>query len=65
MRNIDLKLLEPTDVEPGFLLIKINLSGSTIISKSGKSRVLATTAGNIEIPDSDGLKLGLTAYYTK
>lgn len=31
-------------------------------SKSGKSETVATTSGNVEIPETDGLIIGLNAY---
>lgn len=45
------------------LVIRVNLKGSTQISKSGKSDIIATTSGNIPIQTQDGpVVLGLNVY---
>ena len=42
-----------------FLLIKVDLSGDEGLSKSGKTRVVASSRGNISVGD---VKLGLNVY---
>lgn len=32
------------------------------LSSSGKSHIVATTSGNVQINDTDGLTIGLNAY---
>ena len=45
------------------LIIKVNLKGSTQISKSGKSDIIATTSGNVPIDTPAGpVVLGLNVY---
>ena len=47
------------------LTITINLLGATTTSKSGKSKVISTTGGNISVArDAEGreIKLGLNLY---
>ena len=44
------------------LTLVIDISGPGVISGSGKSKVIASTRGNIIIPGTDGLKMGLNIY---
>ena len=44
------------------LTLIVDISGPGVVSKAGKSRVVASTRGNILIPGTDGLKLGLNLY---
>ncbi len=44
------------------LKLIIDMSGSGTVSSSGKSRVIASTRGNIAIPGTDGAILGLNLY---
>jgi len=44
------------------LILTINISGKGKMSASGKSTVIASTRGNIEVPDTKGLILGLNLY---
>ncbi len=50
------------DVTSNTLTLTIDLSKQIGPSKSGKTLIIATTAGNKEIPGTDGLVLGLNAY---
>jgi len=59
MKNVDMK------VEGDILTIKIDLSKSYGDSKSGKTEIIATSAGNVSVPERDGLKLGLNLYRSK
>jgi hypothetical protein len=56
MENVDLKVVKNK------LTITVDLSKQSGISKSGKSRVIATTSGNVTIPGTDDVKLGLNIY---
>ena len=56
MDNIEVK------VEGNILTLKVDLSRSGKTSASGKSRTIATSAGNQTIPDSKGAKFGLNVY---
>ena len=44
------------------LTIKVDLSKDFGRSKSGKSIIIASTDGNIDVPDKSGLKIGLNIY---
>ncbi len=57
MYNIDMKVDNSTNE----LTITIDLSKQGNISKSGKSRVIASSHGNVEVPGTD-LKLGFNLY---
>ena len=51
-----------TSVDSDKLTIVVDLSKSMGASKSGKSEVIASSQGNITVPGSDNLKLGLNVY---
>ena len=55
-QNVDLKL------EGNKLIITVDLSKSFGQSSSGKSVIIASTAGNIAVPDCEGVKVGLNVY---
>ncbi len=55
MKNIEMK------VEKNILTIKVDLTKTFGQSKSGKSEIIATTAGNIGIPGTEA-KMGLNIY---
>ncbi len=57
MRNIT------AAVKGNILTLTIDLKAETKPSKSGSSNVVATTAGNVPVEGTDGLKLGLNAYF--
>ena len=44
------------------LTLIIDITGTGAVSSSGKSRVIVSTRGNIIIPGTDGLKMGLNLY---
>ena len=51
-----------TRIEGDILTITIDLSKSFGLSGSGKSEIIATTAGNMTIPGTNDIKLGLNCY---
>ncbi len=59
MKNIDLK------VEHGKLIITVDLGKEFGESSSGKSIIIATTEGNVDVPSVDDTKIGLNIYRKK
>ncbi|PKL60838.1 MAG: hypothetical protein CVV33_00595 [Methanomicrobiales archaeon HGW-Methanomicrobiales-4] len=59
MKNLDMK------VEGNILTMVVDLSQRHGESKSGKSIAIASTEGNISIPDHDEIKIGLNVYIKK
>ena len=59
MKNVELK------TEGSKLIITVDLSKEQGMSASGKSMVIATTEGNISLPDNADIKLGLNIYKKK
>jgi hypothetical protein len=51
-----------TAVSDGVLTITVRLSEATEPSSSGKSEILASTGGSVDIEGAPGLKLGLNLY---
>lgn len=47
------------------LVITIDLKKDFGVSASGKSIVIATTAGNVSVPGHESIKLGINAYRAK
>ncbi|MGC8624869.1 MAG: hypothetical protein ACP5I8_10160 [Phycisphaerae bacterium] len=58
MKNVDMK------VEGNILTIKVDLSKDFGPSASGKTIIIASTEGNVTIPDRDE-KIGLNVYRKK
>ncbi len=56
MQNIEL------EVQGNTLMIMIDLSQELGVSASGKSMIIATTGGNVTVPGTDEIKLGLNVY---
>ena len=48
------------EVEDSTLIIKVDLSAEGSLSSSKKSRVIASTRGNVEV--GSGVKVGLNVY---
>jgi hypothetical protein len=44
------------------LLIEVDLAEKGMLSKSGKSVVIASTEGNKTIPETENIKVGLNVY---
>lgn len=59
MKNVDMI------VNGNILEIKIDLTKNFGPSASGKTEIIATTAGNVSIPDNDDVKIGLNIYKKK
>ena len=58
MKNVEMK------VEGNILTIKVDLSKEFGPSSSGKTTIIASTEGNISVPDRDE-KVGLNVYKKK
>lgn len=61
MQNINLVIVKENDGDEN-LIITINLTKDFGRSKSGKSTIIATTSGNVSIPDHSDIHLGLNLY---
>ena len=59
MKNVEIKL------EGNILTIKVDLSKEFGPSSSGKNIIIASTEGNISVPDQKGIKIGLNVYKKK
>jgi len=49
-------------VREGILTIEVNLNEDLGLSKSQKSRVIATTRGNARVPGAEDVMIGLNVY---
>lgn len=49
-------------VENQVLTIKVDLSKRLGKSTSGKTTIVATTAGNVPVPEHEGMSIGLNVY---
>ena len=59
MKNVD------TKIEQGKLVITVDLTKELGPSASGKSVIIATTEGNVDVPGTPDVKLGLNVYRKK
>ncbi len=59
MKNVEMK------VEENILTIKVDLTKEFGPSASGKTIIIASTEGNISIPEKDAIKIGLNVYRKK
>jgi hypothetical protein len=59
MKNVEMKL------EDNILTIKVDLTKEFGPSSSGKTIIIASTEGNISVPDKDDIKIGLNVYKKK
>ena len=57
MKNIDLK------VKGDILTITVNLKERSGKSASGKTDIIATTSGNVDVEGQPGVKLGINCYF--
>lgn len=56
MKNVEMKVVGD------ILTITVDLSKEYGESGSGKSIVIASTEGNVSVPEKDGIKIGLNIY---
>ena len=56
MKNVDMKL------NGNQLVITVDIKNEFGPSKSGKSITIASTEGNVSIPDNEDIKIGLNIY---
>ena len=56
MKNCEMK------VTGNILTITVDVSKDFGKSSSGKSVIIATTEGNVPVPDTDDIKIGLNIY---
>ena len=56
MKNVEI------EVRGHQLLITVDLTQSQGPSASGKTEIIATTAGNVAVPEHEEIKIGLNVY---
>ena len=56
---------EEMKMEDNILIIKVDLTKEFGPSASGKTIIIASTEGNISIPDKEKIKIGLNVYKKK
>ncbi len=56
MKNVEM------EVKENKLLIEVDLTQDHGPSKSGKTNIVATTAGNVAVPGNNSVRLGLNVY---
>lgn len=59
MKNVEMTL------EGTILTMKVDISKDFGPSKSGKSITIASTEGNVILPDAEDVKIGLNVYKSK
>lgn len=59
MKNVEMKL------EENILTVKVDITKEFGPSSSGKTIIIASTEGNISIPEKDEIKIGLNVYKKK
>lgn len=59
MKNVEMKL------EGDILTIKVDITKEFGPSASGKTIIIASTEGNISIPEKDSVKIGMNVYRKK
>lgn len=59
MKNVEMS------IEGNILTIKVDVSQDFGLSASGKTVIIATTAGNVSIPGDESKKIGLNVYKKK
>ena len=59
MKNIDMT------IEENILTIRVDLRKEFGVSKSGKSITIASTEGNVSLPEHEDIKIGLNIYRKK
>ncbi|TET38448.1 MAG: hypothetical protein E3J72_02865 [Planctomycetota bacterium] len=59
MKNVEMK------IEGDILTITVDLAKDFGPSKSGKTTIIATTSGNVSLPENEEIKIGLNIYKRK
>jgi ABC-type molybdate transport system ATPase subunit len=59
MKNVEMKL------EGNILTVKVDITKEFGPSSSGKTIIIASTEGNIPVPEKDEIKIGLNVYKKK
>lgn len=59
MKNIEMQ------VQGGTLTIKVDLRKECGPSSSGKTTIIASTEGNISVPEHEDIKIGINVYRKK
>jgi hypothetical protein len=59
MKNVEMRL------EGDILTIKVDITKEFGPSASGKTIIIASTEGNISVPEKDNVKIGLNVYRKK
>ena len=59
MKNIEMK------IEHGKLIVTVDLATELGPSASGKSVIIASTAGNVDVPGAADVKAGINVYRKK
>ena len=59
MKNVEMEL------EENILTVKVDITKEFGPSSSGKTIIIASTEGNIPIPEKDEIKIGLNVYRKK
>lgn len=50
------------DVKGNILTIKVDISKTFGLSSSGKTTIIASSKGNISVPEHEDIKIGLNVY---
>ena len=56
MKNVEMT------VEGSTLMIKVDLTKDFGPSSTGKTMIIASTEGSVNVPNSEGIKIGLNVY---
>lgn len=59
MKNIDMQ------VQGDILTVRVDLKKEFGLSSSGKTTIIATTEGNVSIPEHESIKIGINVYRKK
>lgn len=59
MKNVEMK------TDGNILTIKVDLTKEFGLSSSGKNIIIASTEGNVNVPDHENVKVGLNVYKKK
>ena len=59
MKNIDMQ------VQGDILTVRIDLKKEFGLSSSGKTTIIATTEGNVSVPEHESIKIGINVYRKK